>query len=433
MNEQAEELLLGSILKDNSILEEVTLLPEHFLNLTNRNLYKSMLNIKKKGFPIDGASLQDDLGETGFLLSGGNEILKAYKDCVPSIHAFKSYEKMVLNQWKISTAQDLFREALEKDLTIGDVQALIKELSKVDEEGTQNGFNMKEYLTNLYEKMITPSPKERSGISSGYKDLDNMTDGFRGNDFIVVGARPSMGKTAFILNLAINAKQQSNALPIIFSLEMKAEALTNRIISCLAEINGMKMKNVYHYTNETEKERMINAIGVIEKLGLHIFDDSRQTVSEMRAKVRKIKRDNPDKKVIVFIDYLTKISPSQNYRGNLHNEVTEISADLKAMAKDFDCPVICLAQLSRQVESRPDKKPLMSDLRESGSIEQDADVIMLLYREEYYKKEETPEENKGVLEVEVGKNRDGEVGKVRLLYKLQTNRIENLYHYHNKR
>lgn len=432
MNEQAEEILLGSILKDNSILEEISLSPDHFLNLTNRNLFKAMLNIKRKGFPIDGASLKDDLGD-GFLFIGGNDILQAYKNCVPSIHAFKSYERMILNQWKISTTQDLFREALEKDLTIEDVQSLIKELSKVDEEGTQEGFNMREYLTELYGQMITPAPKERSGIASGYKDLDNMTDGFRGNDFVVIGARPSMGKTAFVLNLAINAKQQSNALPIIFSLEMKAEALTKRIISCLADINGMKMKNVYHYTNEQEKERMIHAIGVVENLGLEIFDDSKQTVADMRAKVRKIKRDHPDRKVIVFIDYLTKIKPSQNYKGNMHQEITEISADLKAMAKDFDCPVVCLAQLSRSVESRSDKKPMMSDLRESGSIEQDADVVMLLFREEYYKKEETPEENKGVLEVEVGKNRDGEVGKVRLLYKLQTNKIENLYHYHSKK
>lgn len=212
---------------------------------------------------------------------------------------------------------------------------------------------------------------------------------------------------------------------------MKAESLVKRIHSCLSEVNGMKMKNVYHYTTEEEKERMILTLGAFEKLRLKIFDESRQTVSEMRARVRKIKRDNPDNRVIVFIDYLTKIKSSRNYNGNAHAETTEISADLKAMAKDFDCPVICLAQLSRGVEQRTDKRPMMSDLRESGSIEQDADVIALLYRDEYYN--ETTEENRNVLEVDVAKNRDGEVGKVKLLYKKDINKIENLYHYHNQK
>jgi replicative DNA helicase len=431
LNEQAEEILLGCILKDNSILEEVTLQPEHFLDYTNQNMFRAILSVKKKGFPIDGASLKDELGETGFLFIGGNERIQALKDCVPSIHAFKPYAQMILNQWKITKSKELLQEALHKDLNTEGVQALIKDLMQVDEEGTQEDFNLKNELVELYNLVTVPTPKERSGIASGYIDIDNKTDGFRGNDFVVVGARPSIGKTAFILNLALNAAKKSNAIPIIFSLEMKKDALMKRIMSNLAEINGMKLKNPYHYTDDTEKEKWIKALGPLSETNLKIYDSSRQTVAEMRAKVRKIKTENPDKKVIVYIDYLTKIKPAQNYKGNMHAEITEISADLKAMAKDFDCPVICLAQLSREVEKRSDKHPLMSDLRESGSIEQDADVIMLLYRDEYYN--ETTEENKNVLEVEIAKNRDGEVGKVKLLYKKDINRIENLYHYHKQK
>jgi replicative DNA helicase len=431
LNEQAEEILLGCILKDNSILEEVTLQPEHFLDFTNQNMYRAILSVKKKGFPIDGASLKDELGETGFLFIGGNERIQALKDCVPSIHAFKPYTQMILNQWKITKSKELLQEALHKDLNAEGVQSLIKDLMQVDEEGTQEDFNLKNELVELYNLVTVPTPKERSGIVSGYIDIDNKTDGFRGNDFVVVGARPSIGKTAFILNLALNAAKKSNAIPIIFSLEMKKDALMKRIMSNLAEINGMKLKNPYHYTDETEKERWIKVLGPLSETNLKIYDSSRQTVAEMRAKVRKIKTEHPDKKVIVYIDYLTKIKPSQTYKGNMHAEITEISADLKAMAKDFDCPVICLAQLSREVEKRADKHPLMSDLRESGSIEQDADVIMLLYRDEYYN--ETTEENKNVLEVEIAKNRDGEVGKVKLLYKKDINRIENLYHYHKQK
>jgi replicative DNA helicase len=428
LNEAAEEILLGSILKDNSILEEVTLSPNNFLSLTNGNLYKAMLNIKKKGFPIDGASLKDELGETGFLFIGGNERLQAYKDSVPSIHAFKSYEQMVINQWKINTAKDLLREALEGELNVDHLQSLIKDLNKVDEEGTLDDFNLKEQLKALYEAITIETPKKRSGIPSGYLDIDNKTDGFQPADLVIVGARPSMGKTAFILNLAINANAKGGAIPIIFSLEMTTQKLMQRMQSCIAEVNGMKLKNPYHYTTDQEKEQLVKALKVIKGIAPYIYDKPGQKVSEMRAKVRKIKQANPGKDIIIFIDYLTKIRPSKDYKGNTHQEITEISYDLKEMAKIFNCPVVCLAQLNRGVEQRQDKRPMKSDLRESGSIEQDADIIMMLYRDEYYS--ETTEENRNILEVDISKNRDGEVGLVKLLYKKEINKIENLYHYH---
>ena len=431
MNIAAEEILLGCILKDNSVLDEITLSPENFLDLTNRKLYQSMLSIKKKGFPIDGASLRDELGETGFLFVGGNERLKEFMNAVPSVHAFKSYEKMVLNQWKISTAKDILQNAINSELTGDSIHEIIKELSRVDEEGTRSDFNLKEQIMNLYDMVEVPTPKEMSGIPSGFMDIDLKTDGFRGNDFVIVGARPSMGKTAFMLNMAINAAKKSGARPVIFSLEMKTESLLKRIMSNLAEINGMKLKNPYHYLEEDEKARWIEKLTELQKLDIYIDDIPKQTVQEMRAKVRKVMNETPDKKVIVFIDYLTKIKPMKDYRGNTHAEITEISDDLKTMAKEFDIPVICLAQLSRSVEQRQNKRPLMSDLRESGSIEQDADIIMLLYRDEYYN--ETTDENRDLLEVDVIKNRDGEVGPVKLLYKRKINKIENLYHYHNQK
>jgi replicative DNA helicase len=428
LNEQAEEILLGSILKDNSILDEVTLAPEHFLDLGNRNLYKAMLNIKKKGFPIDGASLKDDIGESGFFFLGGNTRIEVLKDCVASVHAFKSYEQIVINQWKISTAKDLMKEVLDGELSVEQLQMLIKDLNKVDEEGTLDDFNLKEHLKKLYEAVTVETPKKRSGIPSGYSDIDSKTDGFQPADLVIVGARPSMGKTAFILNLAINANVKGGAIPIIFSLEMTTQKLMQRMQSCIAEVNGMKLKNPYHYTTEQEKDKLVKALKVIKGIAPYIYDKPGQKVSEMRAKVRKIKQANPGKDIIVFIDYLTKIRPSRDYKGNTHQEITEISYDLKEMAKIFNCPVVCLAQLNRGVEQRPDKRPMKSDLRESGSIEQDADIIMMLYRDEYYS--ETTDENRNVLEVDVSKNRDGEVGLVKLLYKKEINKIENLYYYH---
>jgi replicative DNA helicase len=429
MNELAEEILLGSILKDNSILDELTVQPDHFLDFTHRNMFTAMKKVKKKGFPIDGASLKDELGDTGFLFIGGNERILALKECVPSVHAFKSYEKMIINRWKTTTTKDLLQAALESDWNTDGLQALIKELSQVDEQGTQEEFDLRTHLTDMYDLVTVPTPKKRSGVVSGFLDIDSKTDGFHGNELIIVGARPSMGKTAFLLNLAINAGKETIA--IIFSLEMTAASLMKRMLSSLAEVNGMKLKNPYHYMNEEEKARWIEAIGKMEELTPKIYDGSRQSVAEMKAKVRKIKHENPDKDIIVMIDYLTLIKPTQDYKGNMHAQITEISADLKAMAKQFDCPVVCLAQLSRSVEQRSDKHPLMSDLRESGSIEQDADIIMMLYRDEYYN--DTTPENENLLEVDIVKNRDGEVGLVKLLYKKEINRIENLYHYHKQK
>lgn len=431
MNEQAEEILLGTILKDNTILEEVTLSPNNFMDMTNQNIFKAMLEIRRKGFPIDGASLKDEMGETGFLFIGGNKRLEEYKDSVPSVHAFKSYEQMIINQYKISTAKDLMREALEGELNVDLLQMLIKDLNKVDEEGILDDFNLKEHLKKLYEAVTVETPKKRSGIPSGYSDIDSKTDGFQPADLVIVGARPSMGKTAFILNLAINANVKTGAIPIIFSLEMTTQKLMQRMQSCIAEVNGMKLKNPYHYTNPAEKEKLINALKVLKGIAPFIYDKPGQKVSEMRAKVRKIKQANPGKDIIIFIDYLTKIRPSRDYKGNTHQEITEISYDLKEMAKIFNCPVVCLAQLNRGVEQRPEKRPMKSDLRESGSIEQDADIIMMLYRDEYYN--EITEENRNLLEVDISKNRDGEVGLVKLLYKKEINKIENLYHYHKQK
>lgn len=430
MNEEAEYLLIGCILKDNSIFEELTVGINHFADISNQNLFKAMQAVKKKGFPIDAASLKDELGETGFLFIGGKAKLEELKDAVPSVHAFKSYEQMVINQWKMNEARNILNEAIH-ELSLDKIQETAKRLSDIDESGTQTEFDLNEHLMKMYELATVPQPKKRSGIPSGFLDIDNKTDGFQPNDLIIIGARPSMGKTATMLNMAINASVKGQAIPIIFSLEMSAESLIKRMMSSLAEINGMKLKNVYQYTNDAEKERWIQAIGQIEKISPHIYDKPRQKVSEMRAKVRKIKHDNPDKEVIVFIDYMTLIKPSIDYKGNMHAQITEISADLKSLAKEYKCPVVCLAQLSRGVESRNDKRPMMSDLRESGSIEQDADVIMMLYRDEYYN--ETTDENRNVLEIDIAKNRDGEVGPVKLLYKKEVNKIENLYHYHKQK
>jgi replicative DNA helicase len=423
VNEHAEELLIGSILLDNTILHDITLLPQHFLSKVNENIYKAIIDIRKKNIPVDVASLKNELGNTGFTFIGGGGTLQKYKDAVPSVNAYKSYEQMILKEWKAHTSKSLLKSSLE-NFSLDNVQELIKDLSKIDEEGTQEEFNMQEHLKKLQDLPFIETGTTNSGIPSGFAKIDMKTDGFQKNDLVIVGARPSMGKTAFIINMAIRAAQ-NNAVPVIFSLEMKSEALIKRMLSCLGEINGMKLKNPYHYMDNKEKSLWTKAVGELDKLDIKIYDKPRQTIREMKAKIRKVKNEYPDRDIIVFIDYLTLIKPSKDYNGNGHAQFTEISADLQAMTKDYDTPIICLAQLSRGVEQRQDKRPLMSDLRESGSIEQDADIIMMLYRDEYYN--ETTEDNRNILEVDIAKNRDGEVGKVELKYLKQINKIESIF------
>jgi replicative DNA helicase len=423
VNEHAEELLIGSILIDNSILHDITLSAQHFLNPVNQSIYKAIIDIKKKNIPVDVASIRDQLGNNGFTFIGGGKKLLQYKNAVPSVNAFKSYEQMIVKEWKSYTSKQLIKSSLE-NFNIENVQGLIKELSKIDVEGTQEEFDLKEHLKQLQNLPFIETPENGSGITSGFSRIDMKTDGFQKNDLVIVGARPSMGKTAFIINMALRAAQ-NNAVPVIFSLEMKSEALLKRMLSCLGEINGMKLKNPYHYLDKKEKDRWSKAVGELDKLDIKIYDKPRQTITEMKAKLRKVKQEFPDRDIIVFIDYLTLIKPSKDYNGNGHAQFTEISADLQAMTKDYDVPIICLAQLSRGVEQRQDKRPMMSDLRESGSIEQDADIIMMLYRDEYYN--ETTEENRNILEVDIAKNRDGEVGKVELKYLKQINKIESIF------
>jgi replicative DNA helicase len=423
VNEHAEEMLIGSILLDNSILTDITVLPQHFLNKVNQSIYKSILDIKKKNIPVDVASLKSELGNTGFTFIGGGKKLLQLKNAVASANAYKSYEQMIIKEWKSYTSRNLLKSTLE-NFNAENVQDLIKELSKIDEEGTQEEFDMKAHLRDMHDLAYTETPKDNSGVPSGFAKIDMKTDGFQKNDLVIVGARPSMGKTAFIINMALR-QAEKKVVPVIFSLEMKSAALIKRMLSCLGELNGMKLKNPYHYLTNQEKKRWDKAIGELDNLDIKIYDKPRQTIHEMKTKIRKVKNEFPNRDVIVFIDYLTLIKPTKDYNGNGHAQFTEISADLQAMTKDFEVPVICLAQLSRGVEQRQDKRPLMSDLRESGSIEQDADIIMMLYRDEYYN--ETTEDNRNILEVDIAKNRDGEVGKVELKYLKEINKIESIF------
>lgn len=420
MSYEAEAGLLGCILLDNKLINEINITSEHFYDYSNKQLFGAMQNINKRMEPINGITLLDELGQNGLNMLGGISYIEQMKESVASIHGYKTYENIIIKNWKSRERRSILRNAIDSEV---EIQTVISDLNKVDQVGTKEVFNLAEHLTNMYDLPTTKVPKGLSGIPSGFRDLDAMTDGFQDEDSIIFGARPSMGKTAFMLNIAINSGVKG-VIPIIFSLEMSAESLIKRMLSAIGEIDGIKVRNPYNYFNDEDKTKWYNAIDILTKINLHIFDKPNQTVNEMRMKVREVKNQNPNKKILVMTDYLTLIQPSQTYNGNAHLQVSEISRDLKTLAKEFKCPNITLAQLSRSVESRANKRPVMSDLRESGSIEQDADIIGFLYRDEYY---DQKSEKENILEVDIAKQRNGPTGTIDLLYRKEINKIDNLY------
>ena len=264
---------------------------------------------------------------------------------------------------------------------------------------------------------------EVTGLPTGWYDLDKLTSGLHENQFIIIAARPAMGKTAFALNLATNVAINTGKTVAVFNLEMGAEQLANRIISSLGQLEGYKLQSG-KLLNEDWKS-VNEAISQLEDTNIFIDDTPGITIGEIRAKCRRLANSEKGLSLVV-IDYLQLISGGKNYGANRQQEVSDISRSLKTLAMELNIPIIALAQLSRAVEGREDKRPLMSDLRESGSIEQDADIVSFLYRDDYYNKEARNEDNTSIVELIIGKHRNGPTATIELLFKKNTSTFLNL-------
>lgn len=421
MNVDAEYCLLGCILLDNKIIKEITVTNEQFSDYQNKDIFNAIEELHREALDINRVSLRQQLGDYKYNFFGGDGFINDLMKSVPSVHGFKTYESIIIGTWKERAVKQILKDKQEKELISKGIQDIIHELNGIDQVGMKEVFNLRNHLTALFEMPHLEKKKGMSGIPSGFKDLDLLTDGWQKEDSIILGARPSMGKTALMLEIAKNAGLKGS-IPIIFSLEMSAEMLLKRSLASIGHIDLFKTRNPSNYFNDADKERWGEAITILEKINPQIYDKPRQTMNEIRAKVRQVVKDNEGKEVIVLIDYLTKIKPSQEHNGNTHAQVTEISDDLKTLAKEFHCPVITLAQLSRGVEQRSNKRPTMGDLRESGSIEQDADIVAFLYRDEYY---DSQSESKGVLEIDIAKARNGPTGTVYLDFDMEKGQIRD--------
>lgn len=431
---EAEMSVLGGMLIDgDAIVRTVEILDDSmFYREGNRRLFRAMVRLWGRGDVIDAITLSEELKTAGDLDAvGGMPYVAQLLDAVPTAanveyHARIVREKAVLRRL-IEAATTIIQETYANQ---GEVEELLDQaeqrIFQIAQTRERKGFVwIKELLWPAMEhiEMLQQSSSTITGVPTGFHDLDELTAGFQKGDLVIVAARPSMGKTAFTLNIAQHAAISAKKAVAIFSLEMSKEALVQRLLTSEARVDAGRVRT--GRLRDDDYPRLGMAAGLLNTAPIYIDDTAGMSVLEMRAKARRLKSDRPDLSLII-VDYLQLMQGSTRSE-NRQQEVSDISRSLKALAKELELPVVALSQLSRAVEQRPDKRPMMSDLRESGAIEQDADLIMFLYRPEYYFGAVDKEGNslEGRAEVIIGKQRNGATGTVHMIFQKEYTRFEN--------
>lgn len=417
-NAEAEQAVLGAVLIDGEALmvamERVS--PEDFYRPAHQHIFEAMLRLNEENEPIDlvtlTAKLQamqqlEEAGGIGYLTELANSVPTAAN---AGYYAQIIEEKALLRRLIRTATQivsDGYASADDVSELINDAEQRILELSGRRGEGF---IAIRDVLMEVFERVefLYNHKGGATGIPSGFPDLDRMTSGFQRSDLIIVAARPSVGKTAFALNVAQNVGVRAKETVAIFSLEMSAAQLVQRMICAESNVDAGRMRTGYLEGDDWEKLTM--AIGSLSEAHIFIDDSPSITVADIRAKCRRLKKERG--LGMILIDYLQLIH-GRGRGDNRQQEVSEISRTLKQIARELEVPVIALSQLSRGVESRQDKRPMMSDLRESGSIEQDADIVAFLYRDDYYNSET---EKPNIIEIIIAKQRNGPVGTVELVF-----------------
>ena len=426
----AEQAVLGSMLTDKDAVNAAieTLKEDAFYREDNRAIYQAIINLYSKSEPIDIITLKDELESMDkFEQVGGYEYLASLPDKVPTTANVQKYikiveEKAILRKL-IKTANEIIELGYD---TAEDVEDIMdnaeKKIFDIMQSKNQKGYTpIKDVLVESFTKLeeLYNRKQHITGVPTGFVELDYKTAGLHGSELILVAARPAMGKTAFALNIATNAALRGNAPVAIFSLEMSKDQLVNRILCSEAMVDSNKVR-----TGKLEEDdwvKLAGAIGPLSESEIYIDDTPGISVMEIRTKCRKLKME---KNIgLVVIDYLQLVQGSNKRQASREQEISEISRSLKILAKEINVPVIALSQLSRAVEQRPDHRPMLSDLRESGAIEQDADIVMFLYRDDYYNKES---EKKDIAEVIIAKQRGGQTGTVELLWMGNYTKFVNL-------
>jgi replicative DNA helicase len=431
---EAEQALLGGLLLDNSAWDKIgdVISETDFYRADHRLLYQYVSRLIETGKPADVITVTEAL-ERGAKLSdaGGVAYLAALAQNIPSAVNIRRYAEIVRERAVMRQLVSIGTEITESALNpvgksaeelINDAEAHIFSISEQGSRGRQGFVEMRPLIAQVVERIdqLHSNPSDVTGLATGYSDLDRMTSGLQQGDLVIVAGRPSMGKTAFALNIAEHLGLVERLPVAVFSMEMSGTQLVTRMIGSVAKVDQLKVRT--GRIADDEWPRLTDAWGRLNDAPLFIDETPALNALELRARARRLHRQvgGPGLGLIV-IDYLQLMSAS-SHGENRATEISEISRSLKALAKELSVPVMALSQLNRSLEQRPNKRPVMSDLRESGAIEQDADVIFFIYRDEVYNPDS---QEKGVAEIIIGKQRNGPIGTIKLTFQGQFTRFEN--------
>jgi len=430
---EAEQSVLGGLMQDNTAWEKIAdlIVEQDFYRRDHQLIFRGIADLFEHSQPVDLITLaewhdkRDELEQVGELAYLGSLVHN-----MPSAANIKAYaeivrERSVLRQMiQVGTliSNDAFNPEGRSSETLLDLAE--QHVFKIAEKGAHRGagfIQIKEVLSKVVDRIDTLFEQDSpiTGLSTGFTDFDTETAGLQPSDLIIVAGRPSMGKTTFAMNLAEHAAIKSKEPVAVFSMEMPADALAMRMLSSLGQIDQSRLRS--GRMNDDDWPRLTSAIALLNEAPLFIDDTPAMTAIEIRARARRLKREHGLS--LIVIDYIQLMQGNSSSRNeNRATEISEISRSLKALAKELEVPVVALSQLNRSLEQRPNKRPIMSDLRESGAIEQDADVIVFIYRDEVYN-EDSPE--KGKAEIIIGKQRNGPIGTVALTFQGKYTRFEN--------
>lgn len=427
-NQEAEQSLLSSMFISKYALDKAcdSLNEEDFYYENNKIIFNTLSSLASRNIPIDMTSIITELKNNNKLDAAGGipyltEVLNSEAVSANTEYYIKKVNDASLLRRLINVSEEIQKMGYDSQDDVDDIldEAEKKILNVVKNKKTTEFREFKDVLFEAQSNLekLSQSKGEITGLPSGWTDFDRLTSGFHENQLIIVAARPGMGKTVFALNVATNVAMSTGKSVALFNLEMDACQLANRILSSVGQIEGRKFMSGKF--NNDDWTRLNEAISQLSDSRIYINDTPGVTIGEIRSKCRRL-ASSENGLGLVIIDYLQLVSGGKNYGTNRQQEVSDISRALKLLALELHVPVIALSQLSRAVELREDKRPLMSDLRESGSLEQDADIVAFLYRDSYYKKTEVSENGASVSELIIGKHRNGRTGTINLIFKGDT-------------